>query len=240
MGCERCREALSARLDAESGPAPAADVDAHLADCRACRDWWERAAALNRRLRVRPVPPAPGLAERVMAAATLPAPSRGTGWRVALAAVALAQVALGVAELFGWHAGAPVMPAGMDSHLFNESTAWNLALGLGLGWVAWRGRAGALLAAYGGFLVLLGAYCAHDLVTGVATAGRVLTHGLLLVGFVLMLVVDRRGRPTRDPLAATADRDPLGGTASGEPEPVAAPRRGRRHALRPVNRRDAA
>lgn len=238
MGCERCREALSARLDAE--PGPAAEVDAHLAGCRACRDWWERAAALNRTLRVRPVPPAPGLAERVMATAALPAPPRGTGWRVALAAVAVAQLALGVGQLFGWHAGAPVMPAGMDSHLFNESTAWNVALAFGLGWVAWRGRAGGLLAVFGGFLVLLGAYCAHDLVTGVATAARVLTHGLLLVGFVLMLVVDRRGRPTRGPARGWADTDPVGATSAGRPAPAARPRRTRRYTLRPVNRRDAA
>ncbi|GAA3512037.1 zf-HC2 domain-containing protein [Actinocatenispora rupis] len=238
MECETCRESLSARLDGEAGPDPA--VDAHLAGCAACRDWSERAVALTRRLRVRPVPPAPDLTDRIMAAAPPPAPPRGTGWRVALAVVALAQLGLGVGQLFGWHAGSPVMPAAMESHLFNESTAWNVALAFGLGWVAWRGAAGGLLPVFGGFLVLVGAYSAHDLVSGTATAARVLTHGLLLLGFVLMLVVDRRGRPRTGPVTAMPDDLPSPGTAGEDSTPAPA-RRHRRYALRPVDRRrDAA
>ncbi|MFC6091974.1 zf-HC2 domain-containing protein [Saccharothrix lopnurensis] len=51
MDCETCREALSARLDGEAEPGPAAEVDAHLGQCAACTRRRTRAQALTRTAR---------------------------------------------------------------------------------------------------------------------------------------------------------------------------------------------
>ncbi|WP_250002150.1 zf-HC2 domain-containing protein [Actinoplanes sp. M2I2] len=48
MACERWREMLSAQLDGEDDPADRGAVDAHLAGCAGCREWLDRAAAVNR------------------------------------------------------------------------------------------------------------------------------------------------------------------------------------------------
>ncbi|HOW96081.1 MAG TPA: zf-HC2 domain-containing protein, partial [Mycolicibacterium fallax] len=43
MNCDVAREALSARIDGEREPVPAARVDEHLAGCADCTDWHIRA-----------------------------------------------------------------------------------------------------------------------------------------------------------------------------------------------------
>lgn len=245
MECEQCRTALSARLDGETEPVPAESTDRHLAGCAACRTWQRQATALTRRLRVRPAVAEPDLTDRVLATAWPPRAGTGGRWRIALAVVAAAQLALGLAQLLGWHAGMPAAGGhDMGAHLFDESTAWNVALGLGMAWVAWRARAAAgLIPVVGGFLVLLTAFCIRDLAAGTVTAMRVSEHGLLLIGFTLMLMVRRaaadgtHGPATRS--AATVDDAPTGPTDLDAPTPLVPPEHpGRR--LRPVNRRHAA
>jgi predicted anti-sigma-YlaC factor YlaD len=241
MECDDCREAVSARLDGEPEPVPAARTDRHLAGCAECRDWRRRAAAQARALRVRPAPPVPDLTARVLATAWRP-PGRQRRWRVALAVVAAVQVVLGVAQLAGWHAGM-LSGGGMSTHLFDESTAWNLALGVGMAWVAWRSRAAlGLLPVFGGFLLLLTGFCVRDAMAGEVTGVRLAEHGLLVIGFSLMLVVHRDGReptpaPSRQPVP-TPTVDPAG------PEPWVPDRDpatgGAARRLRPVNHRRAA
>lgn len=68
MDCERCREAVSARLDDEDTGADDAAVDAHLAACAACRVAADRAAHVTRLVRTRPVESAPSVVDRVMPA----------------------------------------------------------------------------------------------------------------------------------------------------------------------------
>lgn len=51
MDCQRCREALSARLDGEASAAESAALDAHLATCAACRAAEERFADVTRVVR---------------------------------------------------------------------------------------------------------------------------------------------------------------------------------------------
>ncbi len=63
------------------------------------------------------------------------------------------------------HGGGPTAAG----HLFNESTAWNLALGVGMLWAAFRPRATAgLVPMLAIFVVVLAAYSTHDLLTGAA------------------------------------------------------------------------
>ncbi|GAB1515241.1 zf-HC2 domain-containing protein [Actinophytocola sp. KF-1] len=238
MECLTCRESLSARLDGEAEPVPAAQVDAHLAGCGACHAWLRRAEELNRLVRVRPAAPVPDLTHAILADAPVFEPEQGWGVRGALVCVAVAQVALGLSQLVG--AGTAHAHAG---HLLNESTAWNLALGIGMLWAAFRPRATTgLVPMLAGFLVVLFAYSAHDLLTGAAPVTRVLGHGLLLVGLVLMIIVDRRHHPHTPESARAAQPDTAHGRADGTVEPsdldVATPT-GRPH-LRPAGHHRAA
>lgn len=181
--CSVCREALSARLDGEESPVAEADVRRHLAECAECRAWESRAVALSRELRVRAVPRTPDLTASVMRA--LPAPAVRRWPRVLLGVVAVAQIALGVLQLLS--AGGHEAMAG---HLFHESTAWNLALGAGFGWAAWRSRAGAgILPVLGAFLAVLTFVSVHDLITGTVSAGRLVSHLPLVAALVLLLVI---------------------------------------------------
>ncbi|GAA3861726.1 zf-HC2 domain-containing protein [Saccharothrix violaceirubra] len=240
MECETCREALSARLDGEAEPVPAADVDAHLEGCAACRSWQDEAMALTRSLRVRAASATPDLAAVVVARGI----RRGFGFaRPALGAVGVAQLLLGGVQLFGVFGASDVHGAGVHGvaggHLFNEATAWNLALGLGILCAAWWPRvAGGLLPVLGGFLAVLAPFSVYDLSSGHASATRVLSHVILVVGLVLLIVVhrgrrgpDRRGLPVEDRVVDGVAEVRGGGAERST--------RRARSRLRPVGRRAA-
>ena len=61
-----CREALSARIDGEREPAPAEQVDLHLAGCAECAGWHAAMTAATRRLRVRAASPGPDLCATIL------------------------------------------------------------------------------------------------------------------------------------------------------------------------------
>ncbi|WP_367127366.1 zf-HC2 domain-containing protein [Saccharothrix sp. HUAS TT1] len=252
MDCDTCREAVSARSDGEAEPVPAEETDAHLASCAACRRWQEDASALTRGLRVRPAADVPDLTAAVLAA-TPPTPPkspapRGWWWRMGLAGVAVAQLTLGLAQVFGVNTaddhtahpgGAPV-----SAHLFNESTAWNLALGLGLLWAALRPRAASgALPVVAAFVAVLVPFSVHDLVTGAVALSRITSHAFLLLGLLLLVVVHRTRRTPDDgastsvPDGPRTDLDGRGPAVDPEEHPDADG--GRRH-LRPVSRKRVA
>ncbi|MEU6645348.1 hypothetical protein ABZ863_22730 [Saccharomonospora sp. NPDC046836] len=159
-------------------------------------------------MRLAAAPPVPDLSDRIVAAAVLPRRERW-GARVALAIVALAQAGLGFGQLLGTsatHAG----HAGVGAvHLGNESAAWNLAVGIGLLWAALRpASSGGLLPALTGFTLVLGAVSASDLFGGAVTAGRVLSHGIMLAGLCLLFVVHRQNRATAGPAPSHAAPEP--------------------------------
>jgi predicted anti-sigma-YlaC factor YlaD len=243
VDCQTCREALSARIDGEDEPAPADRTDAHLAGCPSCRAWQERAVASSRTLRVREVTPVPDLTDVIMATAPTPVDTRGWWPRLLLGGVAVAQIGLGLSQMLSLgataadarHGGLPVA-----SHLFNESTAWNLALGVGLFWAVFRPRATAgLIPMLGGFLLVLIAYSTHDLITGAAPLSRVLGHGLLVAGLCLLIVVNRQS-PDRAP-HRSATGDDLDATSPPEVDAPARPDgEGHRPPLRPAGRHRAA
>ncbi|HEX7309093.1 zf-HC2 domain-containing protein [Lentzea sp.] len=244
VDCSTCREALSARLDGEDEGVPAAEVDAHLETCAPCHEWQETATALNRTLRVRPATPVPDLTAAIVAAAPPVTRAAPRGWlaRTLLGGVAIAQLTLGLAQVLGTgsssHGG---HATGVDSsHLFNESTAWNLALGLGLLWTALRPAATAgMLPVTAAFVAVLIPYSASDLLSGTATAGRVLSHSLLLAALALLALTHFRGR---GPGGRRSLRDDDSGGAEDSSE---SPRHeegppARRVRLRPVSRRHVA
>lgn len=224
-------------MDGEPGPLADAEVERHLGGCSACRAWQADAVRLRRSL-VRRAPVVPDLTAAILAAAPPPARDKWTA-RVALAIVGLVQSGLGFGELLlpgGGHAGGAI-------HLSNESAAWNLALGIGLLWAALHPRAaGAQLPLFGGFALVLGAVSVLDASGGQVGPGRLLTHGLLLAGLVLLVVVHRghRRRPAPAPLTADAlgtggDDVRLPGADAPAPVPVRA-----RFPRRPAGRHRAA
>ena len=194
--CGDCREQLSARLDGVDEPDTCDAVDAHLESCVDCETWFDDAARITRLTRMGEAQATPDLLGAVMA--KTPAFRRArlrtavrTGLRVALAVLGVSQAILGGLQ-FVSHSGHHGADADGTSliHIANESAAWNLALGVGFVWIAWRvSRASGLMPTLTAFVVVLTMIEALDLVEGHVDTGRVLSHTLVLVGFVIMLAL---------------------------------------------------
>jgi predicted anti-sigma-YlaC factor YlaD len=185
-------------MDGEPEPVPAEQVDQHLNECADCLAWQQRAIEVTRLVRVREVTPTPDLTQRILDDAPTPLNTRGWSARLALGLIALAQLTLGLTQIFGIspaseHAAHDTGP--LATHLFNESTAWNLAIGIGLYWAVFRPRAAAgLIPALAAFTLILVAYSTHDLITGTAPASRIAGHSLLLAALILLITVHRQHR----------------------------------------------
>ena len=193
MRCEDCRDAASARLDAEALPAGLTDddVDDHLLGCAECRAWVVRATALHRAVRVRTAPPVADRTDAILAAVPVTARPRPVreGVRYALLAIGLSQLVLALPALvLAEDAQAPV-------HVAREMGAFELALGVGLLATAWRPRLAAGLLPFAGALagaMLLTA--GIDVVQGQAVALTEAHHVLDLVGVALLALLHPRPR----------------------------------------------
>lgn len=247
VDCLTCREALSARMDGEDEPVPAEHTDQHLDSCAACRSWQVRVARQSRALRIRAATPVPDLSAAILDTAVPPQPSRGWWARVALIVVAVAQLGLALSQLLGVETYVGFDPHG-SGHLLNESTAWNVALGVGLLWASFRSRVTTgLIPVLAGFVLVLAPYSIHDLATGAVVASRVAEHGLLVLALPLLIVINRRYRDPapRDGVALdTEDIEDTVHTGTADTEaPTAGPTTGtpaRRPPLRPAGRHRAA
>ncbi|QLL10066.1 zf-HC2 domain-containing protein [Mycobacterium vicinigordonae] len=210
MYCEVAREALSARLDGEREPVPAARVDEHLEECAECRAWLEQvqsqADELSLMLQSRPV---------IAPLAPLdlgPVPPRRrvrlSGLRWALLVVGIAQVALSTVQGLGLDLGL-THDHGMGSahHLLNESTAWSMALGvIMVGAALWPAAAAGLAGVLTVFVAVLAIYVVVDAMSGAVTLTRIGTHIPVLIGAVLATLVWRRTTaPPPDGAAAEPD-----------------------------------
>ncbi|GAA2800002.1 DUF2275 domain-containing protein [Mycolicibacterium pallens] len=213
MDCDVAREALSARIDGEREPVPAARVDEHLTSCDECSAWYARAVEQTQQLR--------RLAGRSQVAAVAtpspsvrtPRPAAGTWLRWTLAVVGVVQVALAVAQALGVNVGTSgaAHHAMMGGHLLNESTAWSAALGVVMIVAAARPTAAAGLAGVlSVFTAILTAYVISDAVSGAVSLDRILSHLPVLIGTVLALLLWRTARtsgpePRSDAVGVTAD-----------------------------------
>ncbi|OZC76932.1 hypothetical protein CH274_19895 [Rhodococcus sp. 06-418-5] len=226
MDCSLAREALSARIDGEREPVPTHRTDEHLATCTDCQAWYASATALTRSLRVNSVGRTPDLTSSILAAVGVPVPRsrprrllrwviRDHPWRAALVVVALAQLALGLTQIFGIghdHGGMVMGTEAMTGHLFNESTAWNLAVGVGFLIAAWRPAAtNGLLPVLATFTVLLTCFVITDSIAGQVTVERVASHAIIAIGVLVTMMVRRRelhtGSPASHRLPADAGED---------------------------------
>lgn len=240
------REALSARIDYEPEPVPAARVDEHLETCRACATWYllvSRQAEEMRRLAGATgsgtsVAPAPFKRERRVRILAGPIGARWPRW--ALGLVGALQLVLGLAQVIGTDFGMLGHPgADHGVHLMNESTAWSLALGAVMIAAALRPTAAAGLAGVlTVFTVALVGYVIGDLVAGLVTPERVLSHLPVLLGTVLALLVWRAHRDPGDPWGGRVPVAPPAVPAQpvGDPSWAATLHRPRRRHLRSVNR----
>ncbi len=185
-------------MDGEQTLLSEQQIDGHVAACPGCRQWADAMTAANRRLRVREVVAGPDLSGPILRAAladqpAAPAQPRMVGpLRAGLGLVGLAQLTLGLAQLLGvYHDGMNMTSAGHD-HLFNESTAWNIAVGIGLIVAAvWPRTARGFLAPLGVFVAVLTIVSVGDVLTRQVTTSRLESHIFLVVGLVLLFLVDR-------------------------------------------------
>jgi predicted anti-sigma-YlaC factor YlaD len=228
MACERWRELVSAQLDGEDDPADRPRVEAHLSRCAGCREWLERAAAVNRLTRTGVVPDVPDLSAAVLAALPpVPVPSRRLAsgpLYVALAAVGAVQLILGLAQVGG--GGSAHVHTGLDAtpgHLWHESAAWNVAVGAGFLFIALRRNRPTglvpMLTAFVGMLLLLSV---NDLSAARVDTARLVSHGFVILGYLIVVALSR---VTGDSVRPPADR--AGGGAGwhlvedeGVPEPA--------------------
>ena len=194
--CDRYQEALSARLDGEAEPIAPSEVDDHLARGAVCRAWVEDAARGPRLLRTGPALPGLDVTEAVLAAA----PGRWRHWwevllRVALGMLGTGQLVLGLLQLTAWRPVEPhrhgAAPDGVGlAHLWHESAAWNVAIGAAFLWVATRrSRPAGLVPVLTAFIGLLALLCLLDLLAGQVSITRLASHGLVLVGYLVVLAL---------------------------------------------------
>ena len=224
MRCDDCRDAISARLDGEDGPGESAAVDAHLATCGSCRAFADDAARVTRLARTRLADEGPDLVPQLLAAwdARQPDPvavptrrgrERATDLvRVALGGLAVGQMGLGMAGIV-----AATDPAHHDmtlsgasvAHFSHESAAWNLALGVAFLWVALRGTrtASALVPVLSAFVGVLVVLSVPDLLAGRVDPSRLVGHGLVVAGLVLLLAHRLLARGGGGGATGAADHD---------------------------------
>ena len=143
----------------------AADIDAHLDACDACRRWYEDAALITRLARVDAGPGAiGGIPDTVLEATPRPTRARlANALRVVLALLGAGQILLAIAQLAG--------PMGADNvalmHMTHEFTAWNAAIGASFLFIAWRRtRPAALLPLLTAFVGVLTVLSVDDIVHG--------------------------------------------------------------------------
>lgn len=221
---------LSAQLDGEDDPADRESVGNHLGGCADCREWLDRAATVNRLTGIGAVTPVPDLSAAIMAAlsesalseSALPEaerPARARRWRlpvqarlaaalyIALAAVGAVQLILGLNQVGGGtgthvHAGLGATPG----HLWHESAAWNVAVGAGYLFIALRRSRPTglvpMLTAFVGMLLLLSL---NDLTADRVDGTRLVSHGFVILGYLLVVALSKVTRETAAPPGARAD-----------------------------------
>lgn len=191
--------ALSARLDGEPTGLDDEVIDAHLAHCAECRDFYERAAQLNRQLNFCVVEPhtmaPPDLAEIILAEVE-PTWRRRANARVlwsALARIALVVLALlytvwGL-NLLGETASISAQEDPLSARLLAEAATFRLGIAVGLLFAAWRpGLITGMLPVFGALWTFSLGFAVRDMVIGVADSTTVFSILLLLITSVVLTV----------------------------------------------------
>ncbi|WSN13092.1 hypothetical protein OG792_09450 [Micromonospora sp. NBC_01699] len=162
----------------------------------------DSAASVTRLARTSLVGAGPEIDERLLAAA--PGPGRfrlAIALRTLLGVLGAVQFVLGSAQIAGiagtqhLHdlSGTTVPP----NHLWHESAAWNVAIGAGFAWIALRRtRPTGILPTLTAFVAVLTLLSANDMIVGRVDLSRILSHGFILAGYLIILALTR---PALDP-----------------------------------------
>jgi predicted anti-sigma-YlaC factor YlaD len=221
MECDRAREAISARIDGEDPGVPDGALDAHLADCEACRGWQQRAHVMTRRARLGGPFLDHDLTGQVLAAVP-PATARRRlrpALRAALLAVSLAQLAVTVPLLImghdpdsGTHAAHELGSFDLALAIAFAVGAFRPALSAGLAWtcaIAAAGLAGTAIA---------------DLVGGQTIGADEAQHLIAVAGALLLIWQARAGTRVADAGTAGATDWAEAARSSGAAGPAAVSR----------------
>lgn len=199
---DEVQAALSARLDQEPSPLPEDVVDAHVASCELCREFWEHSLALSRTLNF--VEPAdggmnpPDLSEMIIAGVEpewrRTANSRAVGLALARTLLVLSAVAWVVwaLQLLGDAGGLSALTSDGETlnvdadprfaTLLIDAAAHRLAIAFGLIAVAWKPRlVSGLLPLIGALLMFMFGFTVRDMVLGSVETGQVAGLILLLI-----------------------------------------------------------
>jgi predicted anti-sigma-YlaC factor YlaD len=124
---------------------------------------------------------------------------------IALAAVGAVQLILGLAQVGGGASGEHVH-VGVDAaagHLWHESAAWNVAVGAGYLFIALRRNRPTglvpMLTAFVGMLLLLSV---NDLTADRVDSTRLVSHGFVILGYLLVVTLARVAPETARPPGA--------------------------------------
>jgi predicted anti-sigma-YlaC factor YlaD len=201
MECDPFREMLSAQVDGEDMSGERGFAAAHLRICADCRQWLDEATVLTRLIRTRvAAEPVPDLVDAVLAALPgkrLRLPGLIPILPVLLGVLGAVQILLGVAQI---SAGANATHVHGSGHLWHESAAWNVAVGAGFLWIAVRrGRAVGMVPTLTAFIAVLALLTANDMMVATVDFDRVLSHGFMAVGYVVVLALARMSRNTGTP-----------------------------------------
>jgi predicted anti-sigma-YlaC factor YlaD len=216
MRCEAVREALSAQLDGEDEASERAGVAAHLDTCAECRAWLDTAARITRLARTSAAPTLAPLAPDALAAVLAAAPGRARArlaltLRTALGVLGAVQLLLALAQVLAVgeavdHVHGSTVDGATPSHLGHESAAWNVAIGAGFLWIALRRtRPSGLVPTLTAFIAVLTLLSVVDVADGRVEPVRLVSHGLILAGYLIILALVRPGLCTGDP---RPDRQP--------------------------------
>lgn len=190
--CGPVREALSAALDGEAGPADDAAVRAHLGSCPACAAYARELPTLARATRLAPADDVPDLRAAVLArvAAERGRPERGSRAREDRRQ---RRVLAGLAGTVQLVLAVPALLGAVDVHAMRDLAAAEVALGIVFLLAAWRPAWAAALAtvaavfAGAGVLASIGA-----LFEGAALVDE-LSHLLPVVGAAVVWSLAERG-----------------------------------------------
>ncbi len=211
--CLAYREGVSAELDGEAPPDGFDRV--HAAMCVGCATYIEAYGALHRRLRVRPAPTVPDLADaivasvrsdrahdlaaarRAVAAGQRSAVGDGRVFQIGLFTIAIVQVCSGIAAIAARFSGDL-------GHAHRELGAWELALGCGLAFAAYRPHAArGMLAVLFGLVAGSVGVSILDIAAGRVAAIHEANHFAAPIGLGLLLMATRRPEPARSRAAGT-------------------------------------
>lgn len=190
------RHAISARLDGEDPGFDEASIYGHLATCADCRAFAHDTEELHRAVRLAPAPDIPDLTPGILAAIgaeTLDGRARPESdgdtqhaLRWILLAIAVTQIAIAIpALLFGADAGLPV-------HTARHIGSFDVALGVGFFYAAWKpSRIPGLLPVVAALVVCLVGSSLLDVASGNTAALGEAQHALDFVGLAVVWLLSR-------------------------------------------------